>query len=493
VACACVLCAFTLSGVAQQGSNSAVAEKPMTKAQADELLRSVDEILTFASQDTHLQIKQQVKRRIMSRDEVKKILIKKFDEDESAQRMQRSEVVLKKFGLLDRDFHLQPFLIRLLTEQIAGFYEPKTRTVNMLDWVNPDDQRPVLAHELTHALQDQRVNLDKWGNPLAMNISKDVRDDNRHIQMDESNTTRDAVTEGQAMVVYVDYMLRPTGKTLAMAPDLGDKVQDAAASSSGSPLLTRAPLLLQQSLLFPYTSGLSFEQALLRRGGVNTAFAAALDHPPSSSQEILHPEIYIGHIPVPVLAMPDIHPLIDKDWSPYDVGVMGELDVRITAELFGGKEIAAAVAPAWAGGIYYAAQKKSATTPEQRQSTASIGLIYYSQWKNEDSARSFLRVYASYLGRKYSNLKRESQDDNHQVFTTSEGDVVLTLRDKGVFISEGFDRATAEKIDELMRAAQGTGRIQNAAVPKPAMQEPALGLSSWLSGFGMMRAALQTK
>ena len=66
--------------------------------------------------------------------------------------MQRSELVLKKFGLLDRDFHLKPFLLGLLTEQIAGFYDSKTQVMNLLDWVPEDQQLPVMVHELTHAL-----------------------------------------------------------------------------------------------------------------------------------------------------------------------------------------------------------------------------------------------------------------------------------------------------------------------------------------------------
>ena len=65
--------------------------------------------------------------------------------------------MLKKFGLLDRDFHLQTVhRSRLLTEQVAGYYDNKTKTVNLLDWIEPDEQKPVLAHELTHALQDQQ-------------------------------------------------------------------------------------------------------------------------------------------------------------------------------------------------------------------------------------------------------------------------------------------------------------------------------------------------
>ncbi len=120
-----------------------------------------------------------MKRKLISRDEVNKYLTKKFDEDEGAKRMERAEIVLKKFGLLDRDFHLRPFLLSLLTEQIAGFYDNKTKTVNLLDWIEPEEQKPVLAHELTHALQDQTVDLTKWSDVEAKDIAKNVQEDNQ--------------------------------------------------------------------------------------------------------------------------------------------------------------------------------------------------------------------------------------------------------------------------------------------------------------------------
>src|ERR1700727_1660709 len=148
--------------------------------------------------------------------------------------MERSEIVLKKFGLLVRDFHLRTFLLSLLTEQIAGFYDNKTKTVNLLDWIEPDDQEPVLAHELTHALQDQKVDLTKWSDVGLNDIARNVEDDNRHIQTDEGDTARDAVAEGQAMVVYLDYTLRETGKTLADWPERGDRRKESLGAPRGS-------------------------------------------------------------------------------------------------------------------------------------------------------------------------------------------------------------------------------------------------------------------
>jgi hypothetical protein len=478
------------SPAAQPPSAPATAQAPMTKAQAKELFRSVDEILDFASSDSKLPIEHRVKRKLISRDQVNGYLTKKFDEDESTKRMERSEIVLKKFGLLDRDFHLRPFLLSLLTEQIAGFYDNKTKTVNLLDWIPPDQQKPVLAHELTHALQDQTVNLTKWSEVGIQSTARNMQEDNQHVQVDEADTARDAVAEGQAMAVFVDYSLRPTGKTLADAPELGDKLKDMASDSSGSPIMERAPLLLQESLLFPYTDGLSFEQAILVKAGARAAFADVLANPPSSSFEIMNPKAYMAHTPVPVLRLPDIHPLLDAEYTPYDIGVMGELDVRMLTELFGGEKISAALTPQWAGGVYYAAQRKSATTDAEKNSTASIGLLYYSRWKNESSARAFLRVYAAHLPRKYSGLVRRPEDEatgNEQIYTTSEGDVLLSLSKEGVFISEGFALPLARKLRDQIVSAQPEGPLQLAGIQP---HELSLGLAHTLASFGMIRAAV---
>ena len=103
--------------------------------------------------------------------------------------------------------------------------------------------------------------------------------------------------------------------------------------------MARAPLLLQQELLFPYRDGLGFEQRLLKDKGAHYAFAGVLDRPPSTSYEIMNPIAYERSAKVPLLSMPDVHPLLDTDYQPYDVGVMGELDVRILTELFGGPEM----------------------------------------------------------------------------------------------------------------------------------------------------------
>ncbi|SNT18447.1 hypothetical protein SAMN05421770_10513 [Granulicella rosea] len=479
-----------------QGTVAAPEKAPttMSKEQVKDLFNSVDDILSFASTDTKLPVLHKVKRTLVSRDQVIHYLTKKFSEDESAKRLENSEIVLKKFGLLDHDFHLQPFMLSLLTEQVAGFYDEKTKTVNLLDYVAADEQKPVLAHELTHALQDQKVGLEKWS-ASPVQGSKNVGEDNRRLQVDELETARQAVTEGQAMVVFIDYTLRTSGKTLADMPEMGAKMRDMAADTSGSPVMARAPLLLQRSLTFPYSDGLNFEQQLLLKGGKDMAFAGALDRPPGSSFEIIHPSAYIAKVPVPVLPLPDVHGLLDADWAPYDMGVMGELDVQIMTELFGGRQMAVALSPQWAGGIYYAAQKRSASA-EEKLKTSSIGLMYFSKWKEPDSARSFLHVYGSELARKYGHVVRRPKDeksddigDDEEVYTTDEGDVLLSITGATVFVSEGFPLATARRLRDSVQAVQPTGRVQSVQLDAPTLHDPALGLVRSFASYGVMKVA----
>ncbi len=503
----------TGAAVAQNGGNDGATSPPVlesgeTKIKVDtilspgqekKLLEDEGKILQFVSDKTQLPIKAPVQCRFVSRESVAKDLRKRFDDDKDAKRMQNSELVLKKFGLLDEDFKMRPFLLSLLTEQIAGYYDNKTRQMNLLDWVPIDDQKPVMAHELTHALQDQTVNLNKWDNQEIEGIAKNVKEDNKHIERDETDTAREAVLEGQAMVSFADYVLAEQGhpaQSLRDYPQLAQQLESNAGDMSDSPILARAPLVLQQSLLFPYTAGLGFEDAVLTKEGTEPAFAGVLAAPPDSSYEIMTPRAYLRHASIPVMKLPDIHPMLkDAGFEPYDVGVMGELDVRMTAELFGGRPLAEALAPEWDGGIYYAAQRKSATAAE-KETTASLALLYSSQWKNHDSARSFFEVFEQELPRQYDGLKRlrdKEKDEDERVYSTREGDVLLTLEDRKVWVSEGFDLALAQRLRDAVDAANppaGEGPVMRAGVVAPS-QDLVGGLVKGFQSFGMMRVGLR--
>ncbi len=465
----------TAAATPSANSPSAKSATKITPEQAQQLFALVDELIKFSSQETGLPIKSTVKRNLMTRTAVESYLEEKFNEDEGAKRLQRDEIVLKKFGLLDRDFDLKPFLLALLKEQIEAFYDSKTKTVNILDWVDPDEQKPVMAHELTHALQDQHADLEKWDNQTPDNVSHDASGDQDHLARDEMDTARDAVAEGQATAVQMNYMLKPMGKSLVKDPEVLDVIRSQMNSTEDSPVMARAPLLLSESMLFPYREGLSFEQDIWMDQGQTAAFAGALDRPPSSSWEILNPRVYEQKRIPAIPLLPNIHPLVDSLYTPYDIGQIGELDVHIITELFGGDNASRDLTPAWDGGLYWAGQLRSATTPAEQASTKSIGLFYLSVWKNADSAQVFTKLYAKNLGRKYSSVQLQTtadlsapSDDGsvEQVYSTDEGPVVITTRGKLVFVSESFPLPLARKLTSLILDAQGGGEMRMTSLPQ---------------------------
>lgn len=469
----------------------------ITPEQAKQLFALVDQLLQFSSQDSGLPVKHAVKRRLITRAEVEKYLNEKFNDDQGAKRLQRDEIVLKKFGLLDRDFALRPFLVALLKEQIEAFYDSKTKTVNLLDWVDADEQKPVLAHELTHALQDQHSNLEKWDDQTPDDVSTDSAGDIDHLQRDEMDTARDAVAEGQATAVMMDYVLKPMGKSLVKDPEVLDLLKDQMTGSD-SPVMSRAPLLLSESMLFPYKEGLSFEQDLWMDEGQHAAFAGALDRPPTSTWEIINPRVYEKKEIPAIPLMPNIHPLVDAMYRPYDIGQVGQLDLHILAELFGGDEAARDLTPAWNGGIYWAGQLRSATTPAEQDSTKSLALFYLSAWRSPESAEAFAKLYADNLERKYSFVKAvrtstvtEPMDTGaiEQVFSTDEGPVVITRRGSLVFVAESFPLPLARKLTALILDDQGTGEVRTAQNARPDTTPNTVDASNGATNVGLPLSA----
>ena len=479
----------------------------ITPEQAKQLFSLVDELIKFSSDETGLPIKSTVKRQMTTRAAVQSYLEEKFNDDQDAKRLQRDEIVLKKFGLLDRDFQLKPFLLALLKEQIEAYYDSKTKTVNMLDWVDVEEQKPVLAHELTHALQDQHADLEKWDDQTPDDVSADSASDNDHLARDEMDTARDAVAEGQATAVMMDYILKPAGKSLVKDPEVMDIVKGQMNGADNSPVMARAPLLLSESMLFPYREGLSFEQDIWMDQGKAEAFSGALDHPPTSTWEIINPREYERHQVPSIPLLPDIHPLVDSLYKAYDIGQVGQLDVHILTELFGGDEAARNLTPAWNGGIYWAGQLRSAKTAEEQANLKSLALFYLAAWRNPTSAQNFAKLYAGNLGRKYSGLKRDTAaqatapNDGRtveQVYSTTEGPVVITTRGKLVFITESFPLELARQLTSLILDAQGTGEMKMAMGGSKAMASTASGKTEPLSGdmvrfmahCGVMKAAV---
>src|SRR6476646_6608681 len=422
----------------------------ITPAEAKELFRSVDEILHFASKDTGLPIKKKVKRTIVSRPQVEKYIGEKFKDDADRIRFERSELVEKKFGLLPRTFDLHSFLIKLLTEQVAGYYDEKTRTMNLLDWNEPEMQRPVMAHELTHALQDQSFNLEKMGKHDEEVEKHGLDDLDELIRNDEESTCRSAVLEGQAMIVLLDYVLAPLGQSVEKMPQVVDLMQASMDKSRGSPVFDSAPLLLQEELAFPYRQGMKFIKDLLVAGGKQLAYTGVLSRMPQTTREIMEPKEYLAGHRVPPLLLPDLS-FLKKDYEPYDAGAVGQLDVSMLLRIYADETLDKRLNPEWRGGAYYAAGRRGAKPPD-RNSSAHIGLFYVSKWATEAAAQEFAKTYAKALPRRYASLRHVTGNGNIPglaQYTSSDGPIFIQQTGSAVVAVESFDEEAARKLIEV--------------------------------------------
>jgi len=433
----------------------ASTETKISPKQAEELFHSVDEILRFASKDTGLPIHNEVKRRLVDRDEVVAFVQKHMAEDEDAQRLRRSELVLKKFGLLPRDFDLGRFLIALLREQVAGYYDPKTKTVNLLDWIDPEQQRPVLAHELTHALQDQSFDLEKYMKASDKDLATQTKDPTpADIADDEAAAARQSVVEGQAMVVLLDYELSPTGQTVQDSPQIVAALKEGMLVGTADSVQFRtAPLYIKEALTFPYRYGTEFEAALLSKGGKDKAYAGVFRDPPRTTRQIMQPDTYLAGEKIEPMPLPDFKNDF-KSYQRFDVGAVGEFDVAILIDQYQGTEVAKRLYPEWRGGYYYAVRP-------QGDPAAPLGLLYVSRWSNPEKAAEFAWAYAKGLERRYRHVdevKPESVENKPTDYTvetltgrhawlTEEGTVVIDVEGDRVLASESLDQETTERVE----------------------------------------------
>jgi len=428
-------------------------EQKISPKEAEDLFHDIDNILQFASKDTGLPIKHEVKKQLSTRDQVVAYLEKNMSEDKDAQRLKRSELVLKKFGLLPHDFDLQKFLVTLLREQVAGYYDPKTKTVNLLDWIGADQQRPVMAHELTHALQDQSFGLEKWMKAGDTDIDDIKQPKSSDLERDEVAEARQAVVEGQAMVVLVDYMLDATGQSILESPQIADALkQSMLLGTDDSPAFKNAPIFLKEELTFPYRYGLDFEINLLKDKGKERAFAGVFANPPTTSRQIMEPATYLSGEHIDPVNLPDFNEDF-KNYERFDMGAMGEFDVAILVDQYAGTEISHEVYPHWRGGYYYSALPKS-------DKSAPLALLYFSRWSDPDAAEEFAAIYARSLEQRYQRVEQTIDNPNSKIpqlktlktingthtWQTEDGAVVISVQRDKVLVTESFDQATTDRL-----------------------------------------------
>jgi hypothetical protein len=439
--------------------NDPKPDQKISPKQAEELFQEVDQILQFVSKDTAYPIKHEVKRHLASRDEVSAYLEKSLRDDKDAKRLRRTELVLKKFGLLPRDFDFEKSIVALLREQVAGYYDQKSRTMNLLDWVPAEQQRPVLAHELTHALQDQSFGLNKWLRQNSADLDKKKDITSADIEKDEADETLEAVVEGQAEAVMLDYLLEPTGRSVWNAPEvLAELNADMLKGDPDSVVFRNAPIFLKESLTFPYRYGVEFVAAMGQEGGKPKAFTGLFKNPPHTTRQIMEPKTYLSGERIEPLPVPNFREIF-KNYERFDVGAMGEFDVSILIDQYAGTEVSRGLYPSWRGGYYYAARPK----PDPHSDlvvTEPLGLLYVSRWASAEKAGEFAVIYAKSLAKRYQHVQDVADDGTKSVallekvqpwkgkrqWLTEEGMVVMKVEGDKVLVTESLDPATTERL-----------------------------------------------
>ena len=516
--------AKSLADFAREQQDKSRKEVRTSLEDSKKLFASIDELADFASHDSGYVKHTAIAHQLLDENQVIHHMSEAISSSADAQRLANSEVVLKKFGFLPPAFDLKTFLISAAPKGIGAYYDDKTKMVNLLNWIDISEQLPILAHELTHALQDQNYDLMKWmhrtpGQQLrAPKMRVDAEDE-------EEDVARRAVVEGQAEIVRFDYLLKPYERNLADTPQVVDFLQDAATRTYDDMVTVHnAPLLLKETGIFPYREGLNFELELLRTGGKQMAFAGAFARPPRDTHEVMEPQAYIANQKKASSLMPDVTALLSDRYEAYDSGIIGQLDVRTMAKQFGREDDAFALAPNWQGGSYVAVKRRSTASdapvavaasdkptqvstdkPAQTSSdkpapvpvstlkpvsTRDLALVYVSRWKTAEAAQRFLDIYQSSLSKRVTVLNTKTAEPASCPgdaptcgplwavrVTTDEGPVFLEIWPKNlVFIAHSFDDATVARLRQAVlfytpsKAATSTAELSERLFELPEFQ-----------------------
>ena len=298
----------------------------------------------------------------VSQDELVKGFSQSFDSSYPAKIFDRRSRAWQTIGVIPPGTSIRRSIERFAGSQVIGYYDPLS---GQLVFIGTDDPSPVqritLAHELTHALDDQHFKLERL-NTLENDCA------------DEAYEAALGAVEGDAtyfMILYAQRFL-----TFDEQLQLG---LEPAPSTSGIP-----PFVVQR-LTWPYTAGLSFIEAMDRRGGTE-AIDHAMANFPVSTEQVIHPERYPNDAPTPV-NVGDLGPRLGPGWTDLDVMGVGEAFLSIVLGLRLPRSTSDAAAAGWDGGIYRAWSDGD-----------HVGIVLSTVWDGPRDAAEFASAARQWLG-----------------------------------------------------------------------------------------------
>jgi len=385
---------------------------------ARELCGEANRIAREITRISGMELKHEVPCDFITKDQINNFLKKRVKEVASPEEIRAEELTLKKFGLVPQDFDLAQNTVDLLTEQAAAFYDYNKKKLFITETTPSETQEPVLAHELSHALADQNFNLAKFVKQGRKN--------------DDGATARLAVMEGQATWLMSEYLARKTGQSLKDSPALVAMMSSMSESGAGQyPIFDSAPLYLRTTLVFPYTKGMLFQNAVFQRDG-QASFGEVFRKPPVSTQQIIHPEKYFADVKPTEPDLPDPH--LPRGYKGLVGGTLGELEHSILLEQYAGKEAATKIAPHWRGSAFELRENKKA---------GHVVLLYAVEWDSEESARQYFAAYREGLAKKWQHMKVDSETPDRVTGTGDDG--AFDLQRKGAIVTsvEGMENKPA--------------------------------------------------
>ncbi|MFN2384211.1 MAG: hypothetical protein ABR559_08110 [Gemmatimonadota bacterium] len=310
-------------------------------------------------------------------------------------------------GLIGPGVDMRELAVQLYTEQVAGYYDPDLKTFYLADWLPQLIQRAVVAHEITHALQDQHFDLVPWLDEVPAT--------------EDGALARAAVIEGDAMTAMLAYLLVPAGASLDQLPDIARLLQQqSGALATSYPTFDKAPPALQRLLLFPYVEGSAFVLTALKSGGWAAVDALYRD-PPRSTEQVLHPERYFGPRDAPRTVAPPALTgarLIEGSW--------GELGVSLILGAGLSPGAAAAAARGWDGDRYVLARRPG----------GGLALAWTLRFDTPAAAARFATAYAQSIVTRFPGPARVATGDRRFGFAGKRRTLALTWKGDRVEIRE---------------------------------------------------------
>ncbi|MGA2607606.1 MAG: DUF6782 family putative metallopeptidase [Terriglobia bacterium] len=406
-----------------------ISAAPQSASQ--DLLGQAETVLQQMSELTGLPIKSPLKKQIISRAEVEKYLAENLRVEMTPQEIHIQEATLRAFGLVSPDFNLEKFLISFYTEQAAGFYDPHRKTMFIADWVEPDMQRLVLAHELTHALQDQNFDLERF--------LKAVRPD------DDASSARQAMVEGHATAAMIQQLIAPMKleDMPALEPLMAQVIHQQYEEF---PAFNRAPFFFRLQALFPYIEGMGFMQRGLQAGGwkrLNSLF----NDPPNTTKEIFEPQAYFEKQPLPKVSLPHPAPLAGIPGLNFLAeNIMGELGYYAVLGQLISEDEAKSVATGWLADRYLLYERAAAgPSPGLTREGKEYTLVAQIRWSSAEVALAFFRDYHSILVRKYPELAPDKRSTTDLfIGTAANGRVILLRKGDACLWAEGIPTAQSD-------------------------------------------------